>query len=293
MNDEHIAMLLNRLDKPHRPTLENRVAHQFELDGNIVGFYSGSMKNRITLEWLQYVIDRRTTPTCRILDIGCAHGNMMLMLNAQNKCDQSIKFWGIDLDPSTIAYGKAFASEIAGYENCHFDVGDLSAGLPFENNYFDAVYIGDVLEHMEDPEATLDELRRVLTPNGVIIVSTPILDSIFKRMSIFANKLTAGRLFKQYYSGKSTELDNDGNPIMVTTVGHDHVSELPAKQLFRLFESKSLEVVKFKSMSVNSGSLWFDRHLFLMSFVFLIEAIHDRLQIRNWGHSVMVMLKSR
>jgi ubiquinone/menaquinone biosynthesis C-methylase UbiE len=293
MSNQNIDILLNRGNKPHRPTLESRVAYQFELDGNTVGFYSGSMKNRLTLDWLQSIVANRNSKVCRILDIGCAHGNMMLMMNALNDRDQSIEYYGMDLDPSTIAYGVAFAAEVDGYSNCRFSVGNLDDGLPFPPNYFDAVYIGDVLEHMEDPGATLDELQRVLTKSGVIIVSTPILDSLFKRLSVVANKLSGGKLFKEYYAGKSTDLDENGNPIMITTVGHDHISELPAKQLFSLFESKKLEVVKFRSMSVNSGSLWFDRHLFLTSFIFLIEAIHDKLQIRNWGHSVMVMLKPK
>ena len=293
MLSEDESFLLCRSGNPHRPTVESRVAFQFELDGNNVGFYSGSMKNRITLEWLKEIVLQSDSNSCRVLDIGCAYGNMMLMLNAMLGKDQKNEFYGVDLHDEGVAYGATFARTVPGYENCHYSVQDLSVGLNFDNGYFTAIYIGDVLEHMDDPGATLEELKRMLAPGGVIIVSTPILDSLFKRIAGFANMFSGGKLFKEYYKGKNTDLDENGNPVMITPVGNDHVSELPAKELFKLFASRNLEVIKFKSMSVNSGSLWFDRHLFLMSFVFFIEAIHDRLQIRNWGHSVMVMLKPR
>lgn len=291
--NEHELFLICRTSNPHQPTLESRVAFQFELDGNNVGFYSGSMKNRITLEWLRDIVVQSDSESRRVLDIGCAYGNMMLMLNAMLGKDQSIEFYGVDLHDEGVAYGAAFARTVAGYENCHYSVQDLSVGINFANGFFTAIYIGDVLEHMDDPGATLEELKRMLAPGGVIIVSTPILDSLFKRIARFANMFSGGKLFKEYYKGKNTDLDENGKPMMITHVGNDHVSELPAKELFTLFSSRNLEVIKFKSMSVNSGSLWFDRHLFLMSFVFLLEAIHERLQIRNWGHSVMVMLKPR
>lgn len=293
MLNEDESFLLCRTGNPHRPTLESRVAFQFELDGNNVGFYSGSMKNRITLEWLKDVVKQSDTKPCRVLDIGCAYGNMMLMLNAMLGKDQTNEFYGVDLHEEGVAYGATFSRTVAGYENCHYSVQDLSTGLNFPAGFFTAIYIGDVLEHMDDPGATLEELKRMLAPGGVIIVSTPILDSLFKRIAGFMNKLSGGKLFKEYYKGKNTDLDESGNPVMITPVGNDHVSELPANELFKLFASRNLDVIKFKSMSVNSGSTWFDRHLFLMSFVFFIEAIHERLQIRNWGHSVMVMLKPR
>ena len=291
MNYDTDYFLLCRNDNEHLPTLENRVAFQFELDGNNVGFYSGSMKNRITLEWLREIVLQSDSKPCRVLDIGCAYGNMVLMLNAMLGKDQSNEFYGVDLHHEGVAYGATFARTVPGYQNCHYSVQDLSVGLNFADGFFTAIYIGDVLEHMDDPGATLEELKRMLAPGGVIIVSTPILDSLFKQISGILNYFSAGKLFKEYYKGKDTDLDVHGKPVMITHVGNDHVSELPAKELFKLFASRNLDVVKLRSMSVNSGSKWFDRHLFLMSFVFFIEAIHDRLQIRNWGHSVMVMLK--
>lgn len=57
---------------------------------------------------------------------------------------------------------------------------DVSKGLPFENNQFDAVYHSHVLEHL-DPDrgrALISECQRVLRPGGIIRVVVPDLEQI-------------------------------------------------------------------------------------------------------------------
>lgn len=46
--------------------------------------------------------------------------------------------------------------------------------LPFENDEFDAVVSSDVIEHLEDVERYISEIKRVVKKNGVIVISTPI-----------------------------------------------------------------------------------------------------------------------
>lgn len=45
--------------------------------------------------------------------------------------------------------------------------------LPFENDSFDLILCLDVLEHLENDLAALEELKRVLRPGGLIILSVP------------------------------------------------------------------------------------------------------------------------
>ena len=45
--------------------------------------------------------------------------------------------------------------------------------LPFADDQFDAVFAGEIIEHMPDVAVTLAEWRRVLKPGGVVIVTTP------------------------------------------------------------------------------------------------------------------------
>ena len=45
--------------------------------------------------------------------------------------------------------------------------------LPFADQQFDALFAGEIIEHMPDVGVTLTEWRRVLKPGGVVIITTP------------------------------------------------------------------------------------------------------------------------
>jgi len=51
--------------------------------------------------------------------------------------------------------------------------GDIQEGLPYEDLFFDTVYMGELIEHLDMPGKVLDEIYRVLAPNGVFILDTP------------------------------------------------------------------------------------------------------------------------
>ncbi len=45
--------------------------------------------------------------------------------------------------------------------------------IPYASGMFDAVVVGDVIEHLENPSQFLREVNRVLKPGGKAIISTP------------------------------------------------------------------------------------------------------------------------
>lgn len=59
---------------------------------------------------------------------------------------------------------------------------NILSGLPFESNSMDAVYCGHFLEHIDTEEGkiVLNEIYRVLKPNGVIRIVVPDLENICK-----------------------------------------------------------------------------------------------------------------
>ena len=56
-------------------------------------------------------------------------------------------------------------------------VGEL-ASLRFPGASFDVVTLFHVLEHLVDPDSTLTEVRRLLTPNGRLLLEVPNLGSL-------------------------------------------------------------------------------------------------------------------
>jgi SAM-dependent methyltransferase len=55
--------------------------------------------------------------------------------------------------------------------------------LPFKNLSFDLIILQDVIEHVEDKDSLVNELKRILKKNGLIYISTPNRFSIFNFIS--------------------------------------------------------------------------------------------------------------
>ena len=101
----------------------------------------------------------------RILDVGCGAGHFLAGVD-----DRWEKF---GVESSVVAAEQA-------KEHGKIHVGELnSAG--YADDYFDAVVLVRVIEHMRDPEAEILEVMRVLKPGGELIVVTPNFDSACAR----------------------------------------------------------------------------------------------------------------
>ena len=51
-----------------------------------------------------------------------------------------------------------------------------------ETDYFDVVMFYHVIEHLENPHETLEQIYRMLKPNGTLIIGTPNVNSIASRV---------------------------------------------------------------------------------------------------------------
>jgi len=51
----------------------------------------------------------------------------------------------------------------------------VAEGIPFDNSTFDAVFAGEIIEHMHDTDFFIDELYRILKPQGQLVLTTPNL----------------------------------------------------------------------------------------------------------------------
>ena len=98
-----------------------------------------------------------------VLDIGCKFG---ILRDDIKRHQKQIIYHGIDISKEVIKRIKNIGDD-------HFYVADITHGLPFNDKVFDVVFMLEVLEHVENPSLCLREIRRVLKPQGRLILSVP------------------------------------------------------------------------------------------------------------------------
>jgi len=76
---------------------------------------------------------------------------------------------GVDISEQAIAHARQRYGHL---ENTGFHIADCTS-LPFDDNEFDRVVSFETLEHLEAHDELLAEFRRVLKPDGFLILSSP------------------------------------------------------------------------------------------------------------------------
>jgi len=98
-----------------------------------------------------------------VLDVGCKFARLRDLLKERGV---AVDYYGTDISANTI-------SQIADRDDEHFKVSDVMARLPFADSTFDFVFALEIMEHVESPTSMLTECRRVLKPDGALILSVP------------------------------------------------------------------------------------------------------------------------
>jgi len=102
----------------------------------------------------------------RILDVACGLG-----YGWRNRRGSGLVV-GADLDHSAVREG---AAHFGGQDRAFLVANGLH--LPFRGSSFDLITCFETLEHVPDPERLLAEIRRVLSTDGVLAISTPNRDA--------------------------------------------------------------------------------------------------------------------
>lgn len=113
--------------------------------------------------------ENRGSRGLRLLDVGCALGHLSAIARARDW-----RVTGLELSAHA-------ASATAARFGIEVRAGDLarhrSTLAPF-----DVVLLADVLEHVSDPRALLEEIRTVLAPDGAVCIDTPNWGGRWRRL---------------------------------------------------------------------------------------------------------------
>ena len=133
-------------------------------------------------------------PGFHVLDYGCGPGSYITSL--AELVGKSGKIYALDIHPLAIQRVSSIASkkQLANVETI---CSDCKTSLP--DNSVDVVLLYDTLHNLSDPNGVLEELHRVLKPDGILSFS----DHHMKENEI-VSKVTNRGLFKLSRKGKRT-----------------------------------------------------------------------------------------
>jgi methionine biosynthesis protein MetW len=113
----------------------------------------------------------------KILDVGCSNGALGASLRAliphRSVC-------GIEFDPEFCKQARAKLDRVV---QADLDQYDWNADFPA--GYFDCIIFADVLEHLNRPWQVLKESTRLLSADGMAIISLPNIRHVSALYSIF------------------------------------------------------------------------------------------------------------
>ena len=98
-----------------------------------------------------------------VLEVGCSTGFFTKVM-----VERGCNVVGIELDPKAAAMAEKWADSVV--------IGDIDEGDVWDfvkDESFDVVVLGDVLEHLRDPLASLRHAVRKLKPTGFVVTSLP------------------------------------------------------------------------------------------------------------------------
>jgi SAM-dependent methyltransferase len=129
--------------------------------------YVPELHGTIALEHLhRYVMAAELAVGRSVLDIACGEGYGSSLLS--KTADSVI---GVDVDEDTVAHARRRYSN----ETLSFVVGTCE-NLPIKSHSIDVVASFETIEHVNDHDGMLSEIKRILRSDGVLIISSPNKD---------------------------------------------------------------------------------------------------------------------
>ena len=173
-----------------------------------------------------------------ILDVGCGDGSICKKIGEIVRASQ---LQGVEINQKAIGVARRAKTEATAV---NLDEDDL----PFDN-YFDLVVALEILEHLFDPDHVVKEIKRVLRPNSLFIISIP-------NLAWWVNRLVLLLGYQPYFTEVSTTSNKIGKLSVrqPDPVGHLRVWTYRSFREFALFHG--FHIVKIDGAAFSSGASW-------------------------------------
>jgi len=171
--------------------MKGNVENNFYEKEEMVETLIDSDRSRKAMKNLMEIVKCLLGEELKFLEIGCGTGEFLERIISM---DGRLKVWGVDI--SKVAIDKV---KEKGFEGFVLDVSRQE--MPFSDDFFDIVYLGDVVEHLFDPDFMISEVKRVLKNRGILVLSTPNLSSWHNRLMLlfglqpFFSEVSTKRVF--------------------------------------------------------------------------------------------------
>jgi methionine biosynthesis protein MetW len=172
----------------------------------------------------------------RVLDIGCLDGTFSMMLGRQLMARE---VYGVDISQANVENAQA--------KGCNAIAFDLDTGhLPFDDASYDFIHVGDVIEHLYNPDNLLKEIRRLLTADGLCIITTPNLAALANRVVL---------LFGYQPFPMGTSLEHDPGKLLISNplLLGGHIRVFTYRAICQLCRLHNLRVAQVIGMPMSLG----------------------------------------
>lgn len=143
----------------------------YKINSKKIGFFEKFISKLLSsFHFFKFIVGRdimflRGEEKGKILDVGCGNGNFLYLMKRLGW-----DTFGVETDK--------VAAQIAAQHGLNVFCGDIYQAN-FPDNYFDAVTMNHVIEHVVDPKKVLLECSRILKKGGKIAIATPNIRSFF------------------------------------------------------------------------------------------------------------------
>lgn len=149
-----------RLVQQHPRASADRLAACYDNDYYVFSEPEPRRWARAVQQYLVHILPREFKSSRRLLDIGCGPGHFAALAQSRGW-----RVTAMDISP-----------EAASRAAVHFGL-DARAGTLAQYRStlppFDLVFLGDVIEHVPEPIRFIEDVRAVMSPEGIVCIDTP------------------------------------------------------------------------------------------------------------------------